>query len=323
MSHLNGMKITKDFLKNFFTRNLLVKIICLVLATFFWLYASANQTKTAIFPVAIPIGTKNVPDNLETSYNEREVTIKIVADYAVWGRLSADSFEAYVDLSNLKEGTHELAVVVRSKVVGVQIVDQNPDKIFVSLASGAGIKTKTVGVFVQATGQPAEGYWVEKITVSPAVLTLNGNSQVLAPIDRISTKEIKINGLNSSITRTVALDLPTGVETIDGITTVIVMIKISSLTNVSQTTASINPQNLDSTLEIVSISPSTISVALAGDNTILSKIDTYTINCNLDLTGQGEGIFEIKLDKADFVVPQGISVVNFLPTSVKVELKKR
>ena len=145
----------------------------------------------------------------------------------------------------------------------------------------------------------------------------------MASVDRISTKEIKIDGLNSSITRTVALDLPGGVETMDGITTVMVVIKIIPLTNISQTSASINPQNLDTSLEIVSISPSTVSLALSGEDEILSKIDTYTINCNLDLTGQGEGVFEIKLDKADFVVPQGISVVNFLPTSIKVELKKR
>lgn len=315
----------KKWLKGFFSQNLGVKIICLVLATSFWLYASASQTKTGIFPVAIPIEAKNTPDNLTSSYNEKNVSIKIIADYSVWSGLSADSFEAYVDLSNLEKGTHEISVNVRSKVVGVQIVDKSPDKIFVTLSESDNqkVQNKTVGVYPLTNGQPADGYWVEKISVSPATVTLTGEAQVLVDINKLATKEINIAGLNAPITRAVVLDLPSGVKTVDEIGTVMVMIKISPFSNIIQTSASINPQNIESTLDIVSITPISINIALSGDSAALSNIDNVSINYNLDLIGKTEGAFDIILDKANFVLPTGVTVVNFLPISVKVELKKR
>ena len=137
---------------NLFTNNLTAKIICLLLAFSFWTYVVSGEAKVDNFPGSLAIEVKNRPENLVVVKDVNEVEIRIMAERGVWQKLSSGSFEAYIDLSGLSQGTHDVAVNVRSSVDEVQIVEVKPAKILVSMEpvvhKTIEVKSKTEGIKV-------------------------------------------------------------------------------------------------------------------------------------------------------------------------------
>ncbi len=168
-------------------------MLCLFSASLLWVYVSASQNSVGKFPSSLKIKAINNPAGLVAIYDVKTVNIKIMAEPSVWRKLSADSFSAYVDLSGLAVGTYELPVNVVSAVPGVQIVERDPDRIFISLEP---IVLKEVNINRRIEGSAAEGLvagnielvpdqvqvkgpksLVENLTEATALITLNGESE--------------------------------------------------------------------------------------------------------------------------------------------------
>ncbi len=75
--------------------------------------------------------------------------------------------------------------------------------------------TKSVLVSETITGRPRYPAKVTKVSVTPAFVTLQGRSQVLAGISTVETDEVSIEGLHDTFTREVALRLPPGVSAVN------------------------------------------------------------------------------------------------------------
>jgi len=82
------------------TKNLWIKLFCLLAAILLWVYVAAGQSAVGKFPGNIEIRAINVPSGLVAIFDNQSVEIKIMADSATWRKLSADSFTAYVDLTS-------------------------------------------------------------------------------------------------------------------------------------------------------------------------------------------------------------------------------
>ena len=69
---------------------------------------------------------------------------------------------------------------------------------------------KEVGVHTVTQGQPAVGYVVQPLEVNPSTATLVGDSAALQTANFVDTAPIDINGISTTIVRSVALAPPTG-----------------------------------------------------------------------------------------------------------------
>lgn len=183
------------------TKNIYVKIFCLIAATAMWLYVASGQSAVGKFPGSIKIRAINVPSGLVAIFDNQTVDIKITADSATWKKLSADSFSAYVDMSSYSEGTYNLNVNVVCSVSGVQIVEKTPDKIYVNLEK---VITKLVSVNKKIEGNAAEGKVAGKIVFDPVSVEAKGPASMIENLtEAMST--IKLNGESDDFTKTVSV----------------------------------------------------------------------------------------------------------------------
>lgn len=183
------------------TKNLWIKLFCILAAGSLWVYIAAGQNSVGKFPGSIKIRAINVPSGLVTTYDAKTVDIKIMADPSVWRKLSADTFSAYVDLSAHSEGTYELNVNVVSSVPGVQVVEKNPDKIFVSLEP---IISKEVNINKKIEGSAAEGLAAGTIELEPSQVEARGPKSLIENLTE-ATALIKLNGESEAFTKTVTV----------------------------------------------------------------------------------------------------------------------
>jgi len=168
-------------------KNFGIKLLCVFIASILWVYTSSTQNSVAKLPGSIAIKAINVPSGSVAVYDTKTVEIKIMAESAVWKKLSTDSFTAYVDLSNYKEGTHEVNVTVSSSIAGVTIVEKTPDKIFVSLES---IATKDVGLNKKVEGNAGDGFAFGGAKFDVDEVKISGPKSV---IDSLSEATVRIN----------------------------------------------------------------------------------------------------------------------------------
>ncbi len=176
------------------TKNIGIKVFCLVLSSILWLYIFMTQNSIAKFPTKIPVKPLNVAENLVPVLNNTGIEINISAEAGTWSRLSSSSFSAYVDLSGYTAGTYEVPVSVTSSVFGVTVVNKNPDKIMVTLEP---VVEKEVAVDQKVEGELSTGYVISSVNFSPAKVKIKGQKNLVNNINKVSAL-IKLSGQKTS-----------------------------------------------------------------------------------------------------------------------------
>lgn len=83
-------------------------------------------------------------------------------------------------------------------------------------------------------GTPAPPLVIESVTCTPAVVTVVGQPQDIAAVDAIRTVPVKVEGLKTNLVREVPLDIPTGMRTRGGRSTVEVSIRVRDASRPAQ-----------------------------------------------------------------------------------------
>lgn len=396
------------------TNNFWIKIVCAFVAIGIWVYVVNSESKVDNFPGTINLDIKNKPADLVAIKDVDTVNLKIIAERGVWKKLSADSFEAYLDLSGLSEGTHEIPVKINTNIEGVQVVEISPAKVLVrleplttktvqvgirtdgqaadgyypgdaismpesvdvsgpksaiegineaialihlngesekienrqatlvaydekneilkniefnpkevkvSLGIVKGSQTKSVGIKVNTSGNVGNGYYIGSISVDPSTIVITGSAKVLGQTDYLETESINISDLISEKTQTVNLIIPPGVGLVSGQKNqVTAKIKLSQATIQKEITAKHNYLNLSSNLRIESISPSNIKITVSGSVDKISGITSQDVIVNFDFLSKTNGTFTYNVSDSQIITPNGISIVNIVPTSVSITL---
>lgn len=184
-------------------------------------------------------------------------------------------------------------------------------------------KLKTVGVRPVIIGQPAAGYWVNQVSVTPSAVTVTGSVDVLDKLTQISTESVSINGLSADYSGSVNLSFPSGVTSADDTTKVTVKLSLTGSTSLKTITPTINYQNLNGALKVTSIDPTSVSTLVAGAISKLGSIDSQII-INLDLSAyKSAGTYSVTITKEMFTLPDGINLVSFLPSAIDVKLDNK
>jgi len=293
------------------TKNLVIKLACFIAAALLWVYIAAGQNSVGKFPGSIKIRAINVPAGLVATYDEQTVDIKIMADPSVWRKLSADTFSAYIDLSAHSEGTYELNVNVVSSVQGVQVVEKNPEKIFVTLEPRI---SKEVNINKKVEGSAGEGL------VAGSVEARGPKSLIDALTE--ATVLIELNGETDNFTKTVTIkafnekgDQVQGIDFIpEEVKATVPIVKASNNKTVGIKTKITGAPKEGYYVSSVSVNPSTVDVT--GPMEVLSEtnfIETYAIDVT-DLSGDFEK--DISLNAKNGIILQSSS-----SSSVKVKVK--
>jgi YbbR domain-containing protein len=178
---------------------------------------------------------------------------------------------------------------------------------------------KEVGVRAVTTGQPNPGYAIQPLEVNPPTATLVGDQAALEGANFIETMPIDINGISTTIVRSVALSPPPGTLLLQQGQTVSVTIRVTTL-SVNQTIR-VPPSVINLSGAVQLAHPlDLVSVTISGPAPALS---TLALNPNgfkvvLDVSGKGPGRYNV--DVKVMQVPAGLTLEDFSPKQVQVDL---
>ena len=191
-----------SFLKQLFTKDIIAKLLAILLAVGLWVFVISQETKIGLFPGEIPIQVKNPPPNFAAVLDVNTVDLKIVAPAYKWSKLSAESFTAYVDLEGFKEGASVAEIKVSTTDPTIRILEKTPSTINIKVDS---IIEKNIDVKVKLEGKPATDNVVgTDIEASPTSVRVKGAKSIVENLLSV-TAIVNINNENKTIEKNVKL----------------------------------------------------------------------------------------------------------------------
>ena len=183
---------------------------------------------------------------------------------------------------------------------------------------------KTVGIRPITAGQPEGGYWVKSIVLDPPVITVTGPIDILAELTEITTTLIPISGLNADTTQATTLALPSGVTVADNIGKISVKIDLEGTSAVKAVSPELSYDGLSAGLKVTTVTPTSVSTLVSGLGSVLAVLADNAVKLRLNLSPyQSAGTYSITVKTTDFILPDGVGLVSYLPSALTVVLENR
>lgn len=187
----------------------------------------------------------------------------------------------------------------QGNITSVNNLDLSADEVEVTIPVNqlAGFAAKPI--IVDWEGDPAQGYRLLDVNVEPDSALVTGPPGLLESLSRIRTEPIDITGLRESVTQTVTLALPAGIE-LDEVQPVLVEIVIEPIltSHVIRKTPEIRALAEGLT---VTVGVDEVRVFLFGPLDKLDSLVEGDVRVTLDLFGLDVGTHGVELDADVFV----------------------
>ncbi len=184
--------------------NMGFKLLSVIIAISLWFFVTyRGQSETT---VEAQLEFKNIPQGLEIlRQNIKRATINIRGHESILNALKPSDVRVIVDLSNGKvgEATYYFDISDVKTTRSIKVLRIEPSYVKVTLDESM---TKQVQVKPFVVGQPAKGFEIKKITVSPATVAMEGAATEIERISALRTEPLDITGLDSDISQTVRVD---------------------------------------------------------------------------------------------------------------------
>jgi YbbR domain-containing protein len=186
--------------------NLPLALLALLLAVLTWVTAAeeADPTKTDRFLQVIPVEASGLPEGMVVVGDfEVWVQLTIRAPESVWNILSADDFDASIDLTGLTAGIHHVPinVTVSEDRSPLEIVLVDPPTAVVELQQWA---ERTIPVDIQVDGETALAYSAQATIITPTAVTIGGPGTYVGQVVRASAAT-SIQGASTDVEEVLAL----------------------------------------------------------------------------------------------------------------------
>lgn len=305
-------------------KNIGTLLTAFILAVIVWVSAvvasDPNEENVLVRPVPVEIVGQD-PGLQIMSDVVSEVILTLNAPASVWTELNSDTqaVRAWIDLSNLGPGEHEVPVQIQIGPRLVRLVRQDPETITVSLEN---IITQVLPVEVVVRGTPPTGYQAQTPEVDPFEATLVGPESLVNRVQEVRVA-LDISGVSDTITRTMT---PTAVDAdgrvVSGVTINPAMVTVTQpitllggfryvIVRAVSTGQVANGYRLTN----IFVSPVGV-VAFSADPQRVNDLPGYIETEPLDLTG-ADNDFEALISLA---LPDGVSVVGDSKVLVQVSI---
>jgi len=304
-------------------------------------------------PIQVQIGVKPVEiirfSPQSTSLNlevleTKEFDIRIInqGSLAVGYQSSkAELSESKVLISGAKSFVNKVAevrAVIRltdakndiSQVISLQPVDVNgsivkdvslsPEKITVTQKVFERGGYRNVVVNVVTNGQPANGYRMSGLSVTPPTVTVFSSDPMLidALPGYIETKPIDLSRKTESFEESIELNLPAGIQVIDDLFAVVNVEIAPIIGNQSIADVPVEPSGLNPLYD-VTILPEKVSIIISGPLNILDSLNPSDLRVILDLTEYEPGTYTQEPDYS-LNIPE-IQLESISPNTFKITIK--
>jgi len=211
----------------------------------------------------------------------------------------------------------EDAVLVAIDKLGnaVSPVELDPKTAHVTIPVFTDRTTRTLPVGPVVTGTPAAGFEIESVTVTPLTVTVEGDADQLAALERADTEAVSVSGASSDFSRVVGFDLPTGVVPLGG-STVTVNVKLRPVTSTRTFDAGVTLKGTKPELTYA-IDVDRVLLTIGGSVADLDRLEGATLTATLDVTGLPPGTSSVPVT---IDLPAGLTLVSAAPETVRVTI---
>lgn len=176
---------------------------------------------------------------------------------------------------------------------------------------------KEVEIIVKTKGRLDDNKVLRKMNPTIKKVTILGDRKYLDKVDEIQTVVYDISTISSTITDTISLNLPEGIDVFQGISTVDVEFIVE---NKQESSIKIPVNLINSNSEYnYSTSIADINVFFEGAESLVNAVDVEDINATVDVSNLGEGQHNLTIK---LTLPNGIELVKATPEKVVVTISK-
>ena len=306
-----------------FAINLRTFLLALVLAIAVWISAvTAADPDEVRAPIRVPVEIVGRDTSLVmTSRAPTSIDVTLRAPQSVWEKLTAqeNSVRAFLDLSGLGPGEHEVQIKVQVAERPMQIVLTNPITTTVILEPYA---TQTLPINISLSGQSATGYRAGDATLDPIQVTISGPKSL---VDRAIRARVKVNlsGTRESVDQAIQIEILDDKNTLldDSLMsiepqTTHVSIPISQQGGFRDVAVKVVVQGQQAPgyrLENISVFPPVVTV-FASDPQLIKNISGVVETQPLDITDAKDKI----TTRLSLNLPENITVVGAQTVQVEV-----
>ena len=191
--------------KQWITNNWLLKAVSLLLATLLWA-ALSNEASSEI-GLEVPLEYRNIPAQTEiTGDMTNAVQVRLRGASNMIKEITTKDVATAIDLSQMTTGEKIVALSPHNVQVpfGAEVIRVNPSSVRFVLEQTI---VKPVPIVPTTVGEPADGYEVVEVLISPKTVQVEGPESRVATVSSIATVPIRLDQRRSSIEQSADLDV--------------------------------------------------------------------------------------------------------------------
>ncbi len=302
-------------LRVFFTRNIGMKIISIMLAVALWMYVVGEET--AEIGITIPLELVNLPQDLIVVNDAIEdLNVRILGPRSMIRRLASERLSKTIDLKGIAPGriTFEILPEELPLPGGIKVTRLSPSSITLDVEQ---ITSKKLSVLPILQGSPKLGFEVVSVKFTPESVVVSGPSNVLSNMDAVWTKPINVEKKTESFRQPVTLDIGGDQVALELKEQVSVDVTIDEKV-VTRSFPAVPIKGRNSSFSY-SFTPTEITVQLIGPIMTLDKIEKEkSVEAYVELMGLMPGDYERRVLVN---APKGVTVFEISPSMVGVHIR--
>ncbi len=219
-----------NYLKDLLFNNLFLKLTSLFFAVTLWFYITPIAPKDTLeVNYVLPLELKNIPSNMMTIGRiEDRISVRLKGRQGVIRDINPDKLSVSLDLSNAMEGVrfYNLDPDNINMPPNIDVVRIEPKTIKIDMVK---LLRKDVDIKVNITGRPAPGYRVNRVSVNPPLITVEGPEAEIKTISSLEGFTINVAERRSSFSKEIKVSTPQRNVRIIGKDVIIVDVEVEKL----------------------------------------------------------------------------------------------
>ena len=166
---------------NIFRRNLLKKIIALIVAFIMWIFVMNDQDPPTEDDYDVPLTISNQPYELIPIFQEKIIKLRVRAPRSYFVKYDTNAFRVYANLEGMGEGVHQIDLQVITPQ-GFEVVDKTPESVRITLDP---LIERRMPIEILTTGNIAQDAAVKEINKSIDSVTVVGPKSFVEHVDKV------------------------------------------------------------------------------------------------------------------------------------------
>ncbi len=268
-------------------------LLSICFAIVIWIFAPSPNRELTEVKFFVPVSYANLPKHLEiTSEPLQLISVSVEIPRNELAQVHPSMFQASIDLEEAIQGDmeYEMTKKVVSAPNNIKIIEIDPRVVNLTLEEIIEKELPIQPVFV---GELAKGYVLEQITMIPESVKVKGLASILGKVERLQTKAINIEAIDSDLEMLAYIVFPKNVTAIDPKPEyyTIQIVVGSEPINMRFLNIPIGIINHD---YVTRINPRTFNMLVRGPRSLMENFRKQDIQAFIDLEKYKPGNYKIK-----------------------------